>query len=95
MNELVIFYEKLSGCDMIALTPINERRFYCRFYSNGIYLDRMFVTDIRLQEELILHSGDDEMIDKDNVLRLKNKYANLSKAAGTEGTLETASDDGV
>ncbi|WP_162054318.1 hypothetical protein [Pontibacter pamirensis] len=90
MNELTNFYKKLSGCDFIALTPINEGRFYCRFYLNGLYLDRMFITDISLQEELLLLSEDDEMIDENSISRLKDKYAKLLKATDGEGALESA-----
>lgn len=90
MNELKHFYKKLSGCDLMALTPINEGRFYCRFYSKGLYLDRMFITDTSLQEELILLSVDDEIIDEQGVSRLKDKYANKLKATDEEGALKSA-----
>lgn len=90
MNELISFYKKLSGCDFIALTPINEGRFYCRFYSNGLYLDRMFIKDPNLQEELIQLSVDDETVDGDSVSRLKGKYAKMVKATDGEGAFEGA-----
>lgn len=93
MNELKDFYEKLSACDFIVLTPINEGRFYCRFYSKGLYLDRMFITDLSLQEELILLSEDDEIIGEESVLRLKDKYISLSRAKDEEGAYESAGGD--
>lgn len=93
MNELEEFYEKLSACDLIVLTPINEGRFYCRFYSQGLYLDRMFITDVSLQEELMLLSKDDEIIDEESVLRLKSKYISLSKAKDEEGAFESVGTD--
>ncbi|MFD3001669.1 hypothetical protein ACFS7Z_14955 [Pontibacter toksunensis] len=90
MNELDCFYEKLYACDFIALTPINEGLFYCRFYSKGLYLDRMFITDLSLQEELILLSEEDEIINEENVSRLKDKFVAFSRSKDEEGTLETA-----
>lgn len=90
MNELNDFYEKLSACDFIALTPINEGRFYCRFYFDGLYLDRMFITDINLQEELMQLSEDNEIVSKESVSRLKDKFSSFSKSAGEEETFETA-----
>lgn len=90
MNELDCFYEKLSACDFIALTPINEGRFYCRFYSKGLYLDRMFITDLSLQDELILLSEEDEIINEENVAHLKDKFIVLSKAKDEEGAFESA-----
>lgn len=93
MDELEDFYEKLSACDLIVLTPINEGRFYCRFYSQGLYLDRMFITDSSLQEELMLLSEDEEVINEESVLRLKDKYLSLSKAKDEEGAFESAGGD--
>lgn len=84
MNEIKNFTEKLDNCDLIVLTPINEGRFYCRFYSCGLYLDRMFIMDLELQKELLVLSEDDEIIDKGSVERLKEKYKSTSKASDEE-----------
>lgn len=90
MNELTLFTEKLSACDLIALTPINEGRFYCRFYSNRLYFDRMFVKDASLQEELMVLSEGDEIIDKDSVDRLKEKYIKEFKVTDEEEMIKSA-----
>jgi len=75
MNELIDFAEKLFACDFIALTPVTKDRMYCRFYANGLYFDRMFVSNLNLLEELVyLCKDDDEVIDETSITRLKDKY---------------------
>lgn len=90
MNELINFSEKLADCDQMVITPINEGRFYCRFYAGGLYFDRMFITDLSLQDELILLSEDDEVISEENIARLRKKYTSLTKATDEGGTIESA-----
>lgn len=89
MKELLSFYKRLAGCDRIALTPINEGRFYCRFYSKGLYLDRMFVKNINLQKDLISLSEEEEVIGGAGVLRLKEKYAYIANAKDEEGAMNS------
>lgn len=88
MNELLNFSEKLSTCDFIAITPVSEDRMYCRFYAEGLYVDRMFISHLSLLEDLILLSKDEEVIEETAVVRLKNKYAELSKTTGEESCPE-------
>ena len=88
MNEIESFSEKLSRCDFIVLTPVNKGRIYCRFYSKGLYFDRMFVTNIRLLEELILLSQDEEIVDGAGIERLKSKYSSQPEVTDEEGLPE-------
>lgn len=88
MNELLNFSEKLSTCDFIAITPVSEDRMYCRFYAEGLYVDRMFISHLSLLEDLILLSKDEEVIEETAIIRLKDKYAELSKTTGEGGCPE-------
>ncbi|TXK29476.1 hypothetical protein FVR03_20635 [Pontibacter qinzhouensis] len=81
MQALTTFYEKLTSCDLLVLTPVTEDRSYCRFYSCGVYLDRLFITDKELLSDLKELSLEDEVIDAEGVRQLIEKYgAILNKA---------------
>jgi len=69
MSELTDFYSKLSTCDSIVLKLVNEDRLYCRFFLNGLYLDRMFVTAPALVAELSPLCG--EEVNAGGVARLR------------------------
>ncbi|GAA4430388.1 hypothetical protein GCM10023188_16960 [Pontibacter saemangeumensis] len=88
MNELIDFSEKLSTCDFIAITPVSQDRMYCRFYADGLYVDRMFISHLSLLEDLILLSKDDEVIEENGISRLKNKYAEIPKTNDEESCSE-------
>ena len=90
MNELTNFSEKLSACDFIAITPVSQDRMYCRFYADGLYIDRMFISHLSLLEDLILLSNDNEVIEENDIARLKDKYAEVSKTAGEENCSESS-----
>lgn len=70
MSELNDFLSRLSACDLIVLTIVSSR-FYCRFFMNGLYLDRMYVSNPRIVSELIQLSGEGEEVDASGVARLK------------------------
>ena len=82
MDELINFSEKLCTCDFIAITPVSQDRMYCRFYADGLYIDRMFISHLSLLEDLILLSKDDEVIEETGIVRLKDKYTEFSKTSG-------------
>lgn len=88
MNELTDFSEKLSTCDFIAITPVSQDRMYCRFYADGLYVDRMFISHLSLLEDLILLSKNDEVIEENGISRLKNKYTEITKTTGEESCSE-------
>jgi hypothetical protein len=91
VGELSTFIKMLYSCDFLAVTPISEERYYCRFYTCGLYNDRMFVTDSNLLQDLNHLTEGDEVVDTNGVSHLKKKYssmlglnyeAGLSKASG-------------
>ena len=69
MSELSDFSDRLSACDLMILKLVNEDRLYCRFFLNGLYLDRMFVTAPALVAELSPLCG--EEVNAGGVARLK------------------------
>lgn len=84
MNEITNFSEKLSTCDFIAITPVSQDRMYCRFYADGLYVDRMFISHMSLLEDLILLSKDDEVIEDNGITCLKDKYTEITKTTDGE-----------
>lgn len=93
MDELVYFSEKLCTCDFIAITPVSQHRMYCRFYVDGLYVDRMFVSHLSLLEDLILLCKDDEVIEETGIVRLRDKYAAFSKASASSEESYTRSNE--
>ena len=77
VGELVTFIKMLSSCDFLAVTPISDERYYCRFYTSGLYNDRMFVTDSDLLEDLNHLTEGDEVVDTKGITHLKKKYSRL------------------
>ncbi|MFT2007737.1 hypothetical protein ACMA1I_03615 [Pontibacter sp. 13R65] len=84
MQALATFYEKLSTCDLIVLTPVSEERCYCRFYSCGVYLDRLFITDRNLLAELQELRLEDDVIDAEGVKQLLDKFGTLLSSTQEE-----------
>lgn len=74
MTERTEFLQRLSGCDMIVLTLVNTDRFYCRFFKDSLYQDRMFLSDPLLMAELRLLVGVGEVVDASGVARLKQTF---------------------
>ena len=74
MNELTEFLNKLTACDLIVLTPVSTDRIYCRYFHQGLYKDRMFVTDPNLIAELNELSGEGDEVDIIGVAKLKQTY---------------------
>lgn len=70
MSELNDFLSRLSDCDLIVMR-IASSRFYCKFFMNGQYLDRMYVSNPRIVSELMQLSGEGEEVDASGVARLK------------------------
>lgn len=93
MDELTDFSERLSTCDFIAITPVGQDRMYCRFYADGLYVDRMFISHLSLLEDLILLSKDEEVIEENGIYRLKNKYTGITKAIKKENCSEQDSSE--
>jgi hypothetical protein len=77
VGELLTFIKMLSSCDFLAVTPISDERYYCRFYTSGLYNDRMFVTDSDLLEDLNHLADGDEVVDTNGVTHLKKKYSSI------------------
>ncbi|MBF8962702.1 hypothetical protein I0P70_05535 [Pontibacter sp. FD36] len=74
MDEFSLFTSKLQTCDLIVLTEADETRTYCRFYANGLYQDRMFISDVSVKENLTLLSSEEDVIDWNGVQNLRKKY---------------------
>jgi hypothetical protein len=74
MDVLTHFTKYLSECDQIRVTHVSEDRLYCRFYKDGLYLGRMFITEASLCEELQMLSSDEESINQAAFDELKSKY---------------------
>jgi hypothetical protein len=77
MDEFTLFQSKLKACDLIVLTAADESRTYCRFYSKGLYQDRMFISDDSVKENLSSLSSEEDVIDWNGVQHLREKYTNL------------------
>jgi len=71
MRELNGFLTKLAACDLIVLTRVSQERVYCRFFLNGQYVERMFVTEPALVAELSSLCGEGEEITASGVAKLK------------------------
>lgn len=93
MDEFSLFTSKLQACDLIVLTEADETRTYCRFYANGLYQDRMFVSDLTVKEHLTLLSSQEDVIDWNGVQQLREKYCAASmsnEGQSAESTVELA-----
>ncbi|PKV63073.1 hypothetical protein [Pontibacter ramchanderi] len=89
MDEFSLFTSKLQTCDLIVLTEADETRTYCRFYANGLYQDRMFISDASVKENLSLLSSEEDVIDWNGVQNLRKKYCEVLHA-GEVITTETS-----
>ncbi|WP_188501951.1 hypothetical protein [Pontibacter amylolyticus] len=74
MDEFSLFTSKLQSCDLIVLTEADEIRTYCRFYANGLYQDRMFISDVAVKENLAQLSSEEDVIDWNGVQDLRKRY---------------------
>ncbi|RAU82838.1 hypothetical protein [Pontibacter arcticus] len=73
MPELTIFLNNLLSSDLIILTR-NTERTYCRFFKDGVYLDRMYVSDPALLAELHVLLGEGDEINAPGIAKLKQLY---------------------
>ena len=80
MDEFSLFSSKLQSCDLIVLTEADEIRTYCRFYANGLYQDRMFISDAAVKENLTQLSSEEDVIDWNGVQDLRKKYCEALSA---------------
>lgn len=87
MNEYSLFSTKLKACDLIVLTEADETRTYCRFYANGLYQDRMFISEASVKEHLTSLRSEDDVIDWNGVQNLRRKYCEALQTEGEGGNL--------
>jgi hypothetical protein len=87
MNEFSLFTSKLQACDLIVLTEADESRTYCRFYSNGLYQDRMFISDTSVKENLTSLCSDEDVIDWNGVQNLRKQYCDTHSTEGGVGSI--------
>ncbi len=73
MPELTRFLNKLAQADLLVLTTGSSRT-YCRFYKEGVYVSRMYITDPSLLAELYLLLGENNEINADGITKLKQMY---------------------
>jgi hypothetical protein len=86
MNEFSLFTSKLQACDLIVLTEADESRTYCRFYANGLYQDRMFISDTSVKENLTSLCSEEDVIDWNGVQNLRQKYCDTLNPDGGVGS---------
>lgn len=86
MNEFSLFTSKLQACDLIVLTEADESRTYCRFYANGLYQDRMFISDTSVKENLTSLCSEEDVIDWNGVQNLRQKYCDTLNTEGGVGS---------
>jgi hypothetical protein len=90
MDEYSLFTSKLQACDLIVLTEADETRTYCRFYAQGLYQDRMFISDVSMKEYLTLLSSDEDVIDWNGVQDLRKKYCEIVPSDEGIGAVEAS-----
>jgi hypothetical protein len=73
MPELTTFLQKLLVCDRLILSR-NSERTYCRFFKDGVYIDRLFIQDATLMVELHPLIGEGDEIDATGIAKLKQLY---------------------
>jgi hypothetical protein len=88
MDEFSLFTSKLQTCDLIVLTEADESRTYCRFYFNGLYQDRMFISDISVKESLNLLCSEEYVIDWNGIQDLRKKYCDVVEGKEGLGAIE-------
>ncbi|MEJ8757120.1 hypothetical protein WG947_08940 [Pontibacter sp. H259] len=72
MLELTQFLTQLITSDKLVLTQTNKRT-YCRFFKEGVYVSRMYLTDTALLAELKpLLEGNE--INATGIAKLKQLY---------------------
>lgn len=90
MDEFSLFTSKLNACDLIVLTEADESRTYCRFYANGLYQDRMFISEASVKESLSQLRSEEDVIDWIGVQNLRKKYCDVFQEEGRIGALEAS-----
>ncbi|MDX5419054.1 MAG: hypothetical protein LPK09_07545 [Hymenobacteraceae bacterium] len=88
MDEFSLFSSKLQICDLIVLTEADESRTYCRFYANGLYQDRMFISDDSVKESLNLLCSEEDVIDWNGIQDLRKKYCDVVEGNNGAGAVE-------
>lgn len=78
MSERTGFLNNLDKCDLMVLTPVNKHRTYCRFFLDGQYMDRMYVSDPAVLAKLSQLSGKGEEISIGGVARLKQLFMDVA-----------------
>ena len=71
MSESVGLLKKFDKCDLVVLTPVSKDRTYCRFFLDGLYQDRMFVSGPLLLARLHQLVGEGQVINGSGIARLK------------------------
>ena len=77
MRELEEFVDKLNFCDLIVLTMFSKDRIYCRFFFNGVYMDRVYVSDAAIIKSLQRLSGAGDEISANGVAELKQLFVGV------------------
>ena len=71
--ELTKFLNKLTKADLLVLNTGGGRT-YCRFFQDGVYVSRMFLTSPVLLAELQPLIGDGDEINAEGIAKLKQLY---------------------
>ncbi len=71
------FIDKLNYCDLMVLTWVSRDRIYCRFFLNGIYMDRMYVSDAAILAHLHRLCGVGDEVSANGVAELKQLFVRV------------------
>lgn len=77
MRELADFIDNLNYCDLMVLTWVSRDRIYCRFFLNGIYMDRMYVSDEVILSHLHRLCGVGDEVSANGVAELKQLFVRV------------------
>lgn len=70
MSEIADFSNKLRDCDLIVLSSFSKDRTYCRFFLQGQYIDRMYLSSPVILDRVRQLSGTGDEITAEGVAKL-------------------------
>jgi hypothetical protein len=68
---------RLSTCNAIKIIALGQECAYCRFFRDGVYLDRIFVAEPALLASLLRVSGSGRETGASGVARRRNLLQGL------------------
>ncbi|MBB6609945.1 hypothetical protein H7F15_02755 [Pontibacter sp. Tf4] len=83
MQEVKELLNKLTKSDSVLVTELKNRS-YCRFFRDGQYIDRMFVTNPALLAELLPLVGEAYEIDATGIATLAQRLTTSDKLSSVD-----------